>query len=476
MAKNYRQEIFLESLPKWGEKGCGKDGTINWVESIGFKVNGIYDDINFEIEIINYNSKTKILKIRYNDKEFNIKTDSFKKCKLGKMMGKITSDFKYEIGTEFKDNKRDIIITDREYRKEENIDNQGRKSIANRKWYKYTCNVCGWTEGWIIEGSLKTSGCRCCANQIPVLGINTIWDTDKWMIPYIGEEIAKTHTHRSDKEVLYTYIEDGKIISKNIMKISYIYSKHLFNNYYSYKDGISMPNKTMFNMLEQLNVEFMTEYSPSWIGLKRYDFFIPLLNIIIEMDGAWHTKDNNKSGQSAEKSKETDDYKDEQARLHGIEMIRIDCDYNSMDTRFKYIQNNLLNNKKLNKLFDLNKIDWNKCHEYGLSNLVKVACDYKNNNKELTTTEIGKLMKTSQPTVISWLKDGSEVGWCNYYPTKQIEIFKDRISLGVFESARKLEENSVEKFGVKLNKKSIFGACASENSEYKGYTFSYITR
>ena len=41
------KEIFLDELPKMGKY-------INWKESIGCKVKFIYDDINGEIEIIDY--------------------------------------------------------------------------------------------------------------------------------------------------------------------------------------------------------------------------------------------------------------------------------------------------------------------------------------------------------------------------------------------------------------------------------------
>ena len=52
--------------------------------------------------------------------------------------------FKYEINTRFRDEKRDITITDKEYRPI--IKKNGKKE--NIKWYKYTCNKCGWTYGY----------------------------------------------------------------------------------------------------------------------------------------------------------------------------------------------------------------------------------------------------------------------------------------------------------------------------------------
>ena len=48
------------------------------------------------------------------------------------------------------------------------------------------------------------------------------------------------------------------------------------------------------------------------------------MNLIIEMDGGWHLNDNTISGQTAEESKTIDNYKDEQARLHGSDLCFLD--------------------------------------------------------------------------------------------------------------------------------------------------------
>ena len=57
---------------------------------------------------------------------------------MGDIMGR-TPKFKLNVGMEFKDEKRNIVIIDREFRK----NNKG----CSEKWYKYKCNNCGWDEG-----------------------------------------------------------------------------------------------------------------------------------------------------------------------------------------------------------------------------------------------------------------------------------------------------------------------------------------
>ena len=60
------KKVFLEELPRGGK--CIKENSINWKESIGYKVKFIYDDIEGEIEIVGYDTKTRCLSIKYNNK------------------------------------------------------------------------------------------------------------------------------------------------------------------------------------------------------------------------------------------------------------------------------------------------------------------------------------------------------------------------------------------------------------------------
>jgi len=111
------------------------------------------------------------------------------------------SEFKIEIGTHYKDNKRDIVITDKEYRKVYNKDGIFKQ---NQKWYKYKCNICTWEEGWIDEASLLSGiGCSVCTGKTVVEGINSIVNTDKWLIPYFqgGYDEAKLYSAKSGKKI-----------------------------------------------------------------------------------------------------------------------------------------------------------------------------------------------------------------------------------------------------------------------------------
>ena len=476
------RKVFLEDLPKW-RFGIGQiDGVIDWINSIGYKIKFIYDDIKGEIEIIDY--KEEYLYIKYLDEPIiKIATGSFSKCRFGKLLNKITNEFKYIIEQNIKDNNRDMTIINREYR----INNKSNGHIQNDKWYKYTCNKCGWTEGWIKEGNLNEgNGCGCCSGKVVVQEINSIVANNEthWMIKYFqgGYDEAKLYTKGSSKKIYPICTDCGRIKSKPIT-IAKIYNNHSIGCICS--DKISYPNKFAYSLLDQLNEIYKfdyieREYSPDWIKPKRYDnYFIHNgKEYILEMDGAWHNKDNTLSGKTKEESRSDDDKKDLNAKEHGIEVIRIECGKSELD----YIKQNILSSR-LNK-FDLNIIDWSKCEQLALSNFVKQACEYWDNGI-YSIKEICKTMKMSKTTITRYLKKGSKI-WCNY-DAKESHIkgsSKGGKALGkpvicietghIFKSLADTSRESEKEFGVKLEKSCISQVCLGKKKQYKGFTFKYI--
>lgn len=474
------RKVFLDDLPRW-ESGRFR-GKINWKECIGSEVSFVYDGIDGKFEIVNYEKEKGLLFMNYKQEKIKISTGNLMDCRLGGILNVHTRNFKINIGELFKDNKRDLVITDREYRKEKHG-----KSIVNEKWYKYTCNVCGWTEGWMIENSLKKGfNCACCSNRVVVSGINDIKTTDPWMTKWISEEDAKSHTKGSGEKINVTCPDCG---NKKRMRIDLIYSGKSISCTCS--DGISYPEKFMTSMMSQIGINFKTQVTRTvfnWCD-KRYDFYIPSLNMIIETHGIQHYEETRRNGaRTLEEEHENDRLKKELALNNGIEhYIELDCRHSNLE----YIKNSILNSD-LSKLFDLSKIDWLKCEEFSLKNIVKEVCDYWNNKDEWETTctiaNNNEWGISGISTIIRYLKIGSELGWCNYNPKeemmksakklnkngKQIEIFKDDNSLGVFESASELERQSEKLFGVKLYQGNISAVCLKKKSQYKGFIFRYI--
>lgn len=468
------RKVFLDELPKWEKgEGSGNLGTINWSKSINYEVEFIYEDIKGKVKIIDYSPKDNLILIEYLGELYKIRTGSFSNCSLGILLRKINKHFVYDIDQTFKDEKRDITITDKEYRKDKN--NQ------NKKYYKYTCNKCGWTEGWMVESNLKLGkGCPCCSVPIRkiVLGINTIWDTDKWMIELgVSEEDAKNHTKCSNKKIEVVCPDCGH---KKKMTISNIYNRKSIGC--SCGDGKSYPEKFIANMLKQIDVEFVTEYSPNWINPNRYDFYLPKYNIIIEAHGEQHYK--RATGLfSRENQNKIDEYKRNIAVKNGIlHYIEIDCSISSMN----YIKDNILNTE-LNDIINLSKVYWEECDNFALSNLVKKACIlYETYGIE----EISKVCNVSTRTIQTYISEGKKRGWVKSKPRKKhkqrnsnsnanitksktVEVIKNGVVLDVFCSTMELERQSEEKFGVKLLNNKVSEVCTGKKVQYKGYEFRY---
>lgn len=464
------RKVFLDDLPRWRYGKGQPNGVINWKASVGCKVKFIYDDINGIVEIIDYDGE--YLYIKYiNNKIFKFKIGSFVKCQFGIMLNKITNDFRYSIGDSITCDSRDLTIIDTFYRNK-------------YKYYRYRCNICKWDNGEISEYNLlKGTGCSCCSGRTTVLGINSLWDTDKWIIPLIGEEMAKTNTKGSCKYITVTCPICGNTKNKK-KKIYQIYQTHSIGCD-KCGDGISQPEKVMIGVLNQLNIDFETEYSPDWIKPKRYDFYLKKFNVLIEMDGNFHYNNNELSGQSVNVSKKIDKLKDQKAKQHGLEVIRIDC----KNSNFEFIKHNIINSK-LSELLNFKIVNWCEVEEYSISNFLKKACDIKRENEDFSTTVIGKILGLSNTTISSYLKRGLSI-WNDfeYNPkkekykgsiksgklgTKKVAIFKENKILDIFNSATELSLQGEEIFNVKLSISGISQVCNGKLKQYKGFTFKYV--
>ena len=127
------RKVFLDELPK---NKYGNKQRIDWENSIGYKVKFIYDDIEGEVEIIDYIKENQhpSIYIYYNNKSHRIYTDNFLKCALGELLNMINRNFKYKIGENFTNNFSQIQII------EQIRMPQGKYT---QKGYKYKCLKCG---------------------------------------------------------------------------------------------------------------------------------------------------------------------------------------------------------------------------------------------------------------------------------------------------------------------------------------------
>ena len=86
---------------------------------------------------------------------------------------------------------------------------------------RHNCGKCKFSKYEVAPANmLNGNGCPVCANQKIVLGINTIWDTDRWMVDLgVSEEDAKKYSSRSHKKIVIKCPDCGeekKMVIANI--------------------------------------------------------------------------------------------------------------------------------------------------------------------------------------------------------------------------------------------------------------------
>lgn len=270
------------------------------------------------------------------------------------------------------------------------------------------------------------SGKRCHYCSIPPrkieLGINTIWDTDRWMCDLgVSEYDAKRCSHSSSEKVTVTCPNCGK--QKEII-INNIYKRKSIGC--SCGDGFSYNEKFITSLLDQLEIEYTKEYKPEWSNNKRYDFYIKDFNTIIECHGRQHYDNYTFSycgGKTLQEEQDNDQYKKELALNNNINnYITLDC----RNSELEWIKQSIINSE-LSNLFDLSNINWLKCEEFAISsNKVKEVCDYwylhnNINNERLTITHLAKIFNLSKSSIVNFLKKGRVLGWCEYITKEEYE-------------------------------------------------------
>lgn len=286
------------------------------------------------------------------------------------------------------------------------------KYLGSRVMMPFECRY-----GYIWDSTphdvLEGYGCPYCAGQKVLIGFNDLWTTDPDIAKMISDpNVGYTISRGSNRMVSWICPKcGGRKMSSPKQVIGYWLACNVCS------DGISYPNKFMYNVLLQLDVDFKREVNKStlgfdWVSKYKYDFYLEMNHekFFIEMDGGFHYDD---CFLSYEEVHNIDVTKDLIAAEHGINMIRIDCNYILMTKRFEYIKKSILNSE-LNQILDLTSIDWEKCNKESAKSLcIEAGKQYDNG---MSIREIAINLGASYSSVYMWLKTLGEKGLCSYKP------------------------------------------------------------
>lgn len=311
----------------------------------------------------------------------------------------------------------------------------------------------------------KNRGCPYCTGQKTILGVNDMW------------------TARPDMASMLLNPEDGyKYMSCTNVKLTWkcptCYNIKETSGNNVAKQGIccsecndtrSYPEKVMTALLNSLNIEYEFDKSISWSNNKRYDFYIPSLNTIIETHGKQHY-----SGlaftrnRDFEAEKSNDLLKRKLAISNGIEnYIEIDC----RKSTFSYIKDSIIESGLLS-ILNIKDITINAQDVKLLDN--KMHETWKLANEGYTIKYISKKLNKSEFCINQYIRKGMEIEKCNYDFDVYKKTRKKVISLHVEDGTLKLYD-SVKDAAITIGLKSYshIGLCCKHNKMSRGYKFMY---
>ena len=389
-----------------GELETNSKGNVIWNKSIGKKFSIKYNGEIYDFIITKYDKDKRLVYFLYNNEEYHMYTSGVIKCNIGFIIGHLTNEFKYDIGS---------IING--YTVLEQI----RLKKNDGKFYRAYIVKCikdGYTHS-VAETSLDAgNSCPVCCNKIIVKGINDMWTTNPELAKLLADPMdGYKYSRCSDKKVDWICPICKSLVKNKSPKYIGRYGK-VYCPFCG--DGFSYPEKVMSNILTFLKVEYIQHYR---IGEQtflfdnkqyrpEYDFYFEVDDnkYIIEMDGDFHNKVHSKSKLNIEQINEIDNKKDILAKENNITMVRIDCRKSDYDYIFNSIKNSIIND-----LFDLSKINKTEINKKAYSSNIADACYlYMTKSKNLNT--ISKILNIPYDTIYHYLKKGTEIGLCDYDP------------------------------------------------------------
>lgn len=240
--------------------------------------------------------------------------------------------------------------------------------------------------------------CPLCYSTVLVVGVNDIATQNPELIKFLANK-DDAYKYRANTSELLNFKCD--ICGEKFESSPPNFSMSLPCGCYSTQ---SYPNRFIAELFRTLDIPFITELRKchfDWCESYRYDLYFEYNDkkYIVEMDGGFHKRD---------KEKKTDAIKDNLAKQHYIEVIRIDCDYKNANKRFSYIRDNVINSK-LSTILNLSDIDWNSIN-------VKILTT--NNAKEIwrlkklgyTHKQVANIFNISISEVTRHVYNGCEIG------------------------------------------------------------------
>lgn len=466
--------IDLSKLPR-------KNNKIDWKKCSNIEVGFKYDDIFDKITIIKWIDNKHIL-IKYKGKEHICNINSFRRCNLGFIVGKYSRDYYFKINEIIQNDNNKLKIKDQIKIKRKQCFDKG---------YIVECQTCGYIYQ-IVESSLRKNIennnymlCSCCSNKVVVKGINDMWTTSPWQAQLLlNKNDGYQYMHSSIKEKLkWECPHCNNIIEKTPHDVYEAKGLRCQNC----SETMSYPNKFMYTLLKEMGVFFIAEKYFDWSKNKKYDFYLPKFNLIIEMHGIQHYEQCGlHKFTTLEEIQLNDKLKNDLATMHDIEnYVVVDC----MKSDFSYIKQNILNSKLYNML-DFSNINWLRIFELIEPPLIfEVAKIWNEETHDVSL--IKEKMNLHPKKICSMLKRAASIGICDYTPEESQANGRKKMLQTRYQIYSKpfmcidtnecfgnmtIYKDVCNKRNEVITTKSVRKVLDGKSIQYKGHTYCYITK
>lgn len=359
----------------------------NWIDNLGVEIQYKYKDKSGFFIIENYFKSNRKLLLRNSTCGglFLISAGHLFNGKIKRLVYTEAYYYKYKIG--------DVLQT-----KESFIEIVGRRIKNSIKIYTIKQGDKLYD---ISQNEIKNLTCLYKIEE------NPISKTHKDLVKYfVNKSDSDKYSYGSNKRVQVKCPDCGFEKSQTVNKLqSRGFSCPICS------DGLSYPNKIMASFLKNNNINFISEVSFDWSNKKRYDFYIPENNIIIEVHGLQHYQDVNGYMSSFKEQSLNDRLKKDLCKLNlNAKYYEINCSFSTIEWISKEIEvSGLLREFDLNE----NYINWKEIESQAQKSKMKEACDIWNFQK-LHIGKISEILGVSTSTVRGYLKKGVELGICDY--------------------------------------------------------------
>lgn len=301
----------------------------------------------------------------------------------------------------------------------------------------WICDKCGNAYPCLVANKIGNRNCSYCYGRTILKGFNDMWTTNSELAELLlNPEDGHKYKQSSQKRVDWKCSNCGTVITnKRIGNV-----KNCGLSCPSCSDGKSYPEKFMYHLLRQIGINFKMEKIFEWSQDKKYDFYLPDYDWIIEMHGGQHSGRGFEGlgGRSLEDEQANDRYKEKKAKENNINnYIVIDARF----SEFEYIKKSIFNSN-LSRIFNLDTIDWTSIEEKSNKSIVIEVWELWNNGLK-DIQGICEKVGLSYPGVRNYLKKGSKIGKCSYSAQAEKEKsgwIKNRVTVQLDKDNRFVKE------------------------------------